>query len=160
SGASWPAYVSSAFPRFHDIYSQAGVGNSYGYLDDAGGATFTNTLTRALTNNSAIVQIVTWNDFGEGTIVEPTVEFGLRELGTIQNLRRKYLEPGFPYQTNDLTLALRFYNLRKQYAGNAAISAELNRVFTNIVTGALSTANLQMTGIESNHPVIYHLSYD
>ena len=34
----------------------------------------------------------------------------------------------------------------------------LNRVFTNIVSGTLSTANLQLTGIESGHPVIYDLS--
>jgi hypothetical protein len=36
----------------------------------------------------------------------------------------------------------------------------LNRTFTNIVSGALTTANLQLTGIESNHPVIYNLTYD
>jgi len=53
--ASWPAYISSAFPRFHDMYADAGAGASYGYLDDANGATFTNTLRCALTNNSAFV---------------------------------------------------------------------------------------------------------
>jgi hypothetical protein len=36
----------------------------------------------------------------------------------------------------------------------------LDRIFTNIVSGAVSTANLQLTGIESNKPVIYNLSYD
>src|SRR4029077_633034 len=46
----------------------------------------------------------------------------------------------------------------KQYGNNADISAELNRIFTNIVSGAASTANLQLTGIESNKPVIYQLS--
>ena len=56
-------------------------------------------------------------------------------------------------------LALRFYNLRRQYGNNAAISAELNRTFTNIVSGQVSTANLQLMGMESNHPVIYNLSY-
>ena len=166
-GAGWPAYVSSAFPRFHDIYYQAGVGPSYGYLDDASGVTFSNTLSRAMTNKSAIVQIVTWNDFGEGTIVEPTVagsetttEYGYADLGIVQNLRRQFLDSGFPYHTNDLALANRFYNLRKQYGNNPAMSAELNRVFANIVSGAVSTANLQLTGMESNRPVIYDLSTD
>lgn len=42
--------------------------------------------------------------------------------------------------------------------GNAYLSAEMNRVFTNIVSGALATANLQLTGMESNRPVIYNLS--
>jgi hypothetical protein len=152
--------VSSAFPRYHDIYAQAGVGASNGYLDDASGSTLTNTLSRALTNNSAIVQIVTWNDFGEGTMVEPTQEYGYRDLGIIQNLRRQYLDPGFSYRTNDLAMAFRFYNLRKQYGSTPALSAELDRAFTNIVSGKVSTANLQLTGMESSHPVIYNLSHD
>ena len=156
----WPGFVSSAFPRYHDIYAQAGVGSSNGYLDDANGATLANTLSRALTNNSTIVQIVTWNDFGEGTMVEPTQDYGYRDLGIIQNLRRQYLEPDFSYHTNDLAMAFRFYSLRKQYLNNAPISAELNRAFTNIVSGKVSTANLQLTGIESNHPAIYNLSHD
>jgi len=92
----WPSSVSSAFPRFHDIYAQAGVGRSYGYLDDGQGSTLTSTLSRAMTNNSALVQIATWNDFGEGTIVEPTVEYGYRDLAIIQDLRRQYLDPVSP----------------------------------------------------------------
>ena len=43
---------------------------------------------------------------------------------------------------------------------NPAISAELDRIFTNIVSGQVSMANLQLTGMESNRPVIYNLSYD
>jgi Glycosyl hydrolase family 99 len=157
---AWPSFVSSAFPRFHDIYAQAGVGASYGYLDDGNGSTLTNTLSRAMTNNSAIVQIVTWNDFGEGTVVEPTRDYGYRDLEIVQNLRRQYMDPGFPYHTNDLAMAFRFYNLRRQYGNNTSISSELNRIFTNMVSGNVVTANLQLSGIESNHPVIYNLSYD
>jgi hypothetical protein len=156
---AWPAFVSSAFPRFHDIYAQAGVEPSFGYLDDQNGATFQETLTRAMTNSSACVQVVTWNDFGEGTVVEPTVEYGYRDLGVIQSFRRQYLDPDFPFQTNDLLLPLRLYNLRKQYgAANAALSAEMDRVFTNIVSSNLTAAGLQLTGIESNVPVIYNAS--
>jgi len=159
-GGGWPAFISSAFPRFHDIYSQAGVSPSYGYLDDANGTTLISTLTRAMTNNSAFVQVVTWNDFGEGTVVEPTREHGYRDLGIVQDLRRQYLDPDFSYQTNDLVIPLRLYNLRKQYRNNPVVSAELNRIFTNIVSGDMSTADLQLTGIESSRPVIYNLSYD
>ena len=154
----WPAFISSAFPRFHDIYQQAGVGSSYGYLDDQNGNTFRETLTRALTNSSVIVQIVTWNDFGEGTIVEPTAEYGYRDLGIVQDLRRQYLDPEFPYHTNDLKLASRFYQLRKQYGGNSVVSAELDRIFNRIVAGDLVDANARLAGIESNAPVIYDVS--
>ena len=160
TATGWPNFISSAFPRFHDIYAQAVTSASYGQLDDASGSTLTSTLSRAMTNHSAIVQLVTWNDFGEGTIVEPTFDYGYRDLGIIQDVRRQYLDSSFPYHTNDLAMALRFYNLRKQYGNNPAVSAELNRIFTNIVSGALTTANLQLTGIESNHPMIYNLTYD
>jgi hypothetical protein len=157
-GAGWPAYISSAFPRFHDIYAQAGVGSSYGYLSDNTGLTFQRTLVRAMTNTSAVIQVVTWNDFGEGTIIEPTQEFGYRDLGLIQDYRRQYLEPGFPYHTNDLALATRLYNLRRQYASNAIVSAELDRAFRNLVSGNIETANQQLAGVESARPVVYNLS--
>ena len=158
--AAWPAFVSSGFPRFHDIYAQAGVGPSYGYLGDANGAILTNTLRRAMTNNSTIVQIVTWNDFGEGSIVEPTLDFGYRDLGIIQDLRRQYLDTGFAYHTNDLATAYQFYNLRKQYGGTPSVSAELDRIFTDIISGKLSDANSRLAGIASNRPVIYNLTFD
>jgi hypothetical protein len=155
---AWPAFVSSAFPRFHDIYSQAGVGPSYGYLADNSGDTLRQTLQRSMTNSSAVVQIVTWNDYGEGTVVEPTVEYGYRDLGIIQDYRRQFLDANFPYHTNDLTLALRLYNLRRQYVANSIVSAELNRAFSNIVSGNLTLANQQLMGVESTRPVIYNLS--
>jgi hypothetical protein len=155
--AAWPSFVSSGFPRFHDIYAQAGVGTSYGYLDDANGVTLTNTLMRALTNKSAIVQVVTWNDYGEGTIVEPTLDYGYRDLGIIQGFRRQYLDSSFSYGTNDLNTALRFYNLRKKYTASASMSAELDRIFTNVISGKLSLANQRVSAIESNRPVIYNL---
>src|SRR6266705_4266015 len=131
--SSWPAYISSAFPRFHDIYQKSGVRNYWGYLGDRHGDTFRETLSRGMTNSSAIVQVVTWNDFGEGSMIEPTHEYGYRDLGIIQDFRRLYLEPGYAGSTNDLTMAFQFYQLRRQSATNATISLELDRIFTNIV---------------------------
>lgn len=142
--AAWPAFISSAFARFHDIYQRAKVRNYWGYLGDRNGDTLRETLGRAMTNGSAIVQIVTWNDYGEGTVVEPTREYGFRDLGIIQDFRRQYLEAGFPHGTNDLALALQFYNLRKQSATNAALAGELDGVFTNIVSGKLDSARQQL----------------
>jgi hypothetical protein len=157
--ATWSACISSAFPRFHDIYQQAGVEPSFGCLDDNHGLTFQSTLQRAMTNSSSVVQVVTWNDFGEGTIIEPTVQYGYRDLSVIQNFRRLYLDSAFPFQSNDLSLPLRLYNLRKLYgAANAVMSAELDRVFTNIISSNLATAGLQLTAMESNVPVIYNAS--
>jgi len=105
-----------------------------------------------MTNKSAVVQVATWNDFGEGTIVEPTREYGFRDLGIIQDLRRQYLDASFPYQTNDVTMAYRLYNLRKQFGSYPAIAAELNRIFTNICSGKAATANLPIDRHRIQHP--------
>jgi hypothetical protein len=156
--AAWPEFVSSAFPRFHDIYAQAG-GSSYGYLSDNNGITFQETLARAMTNASTVIQLVTWNDFGEGTIIEPTAQYGYRDLGVVQNFRRQYLDSNFPYHTNDLALATRLYNLRRRFGTTSPVmSAEMDRAFSNIVSGNLTAAGLQLTGMETNVPVIYNLS--
>ena len=140
---SWPAFISGAFPRFHDIYQRAGMRN-YGYLGDRHGDTLRATLSRGMTNSSAIIQVATWNEFGEGTMVEPTQEYGYRDLGIIQDFRRQYLEPNFSCNTNDLGMALRFYNLRRLCLTNGVLSAELDHIFSNIVSDKIDVANLQL----------------
>jgi hypothetical protein len=147
--ASWPAFISSAFPRFHDIYKPAGVRDYWGYLGDNNGQVLRATLSRAMTNASTYVQIVTWNDFGEGTVVEPTREYGYRDLGIIQDLRRQYLDPAFAHHTNDLTLATRVHNLRRQNGNDTNLSAALDQVFTTIIDGNLKAASRRLTELES-----------
>jgi hypothetical protein len=142
--AGWPAFISSAFSRFHDIYQRAGVRNYWGYLGDRQGDTFRETLCRAMTNSAPIVQIVTWNDFGEGTMVEPTREYGFRDLGILQDLRRQYLQPDFSFRTNDLAMALEFYQLRHK-GSTATRSGQLDQVFTNLVCGRISSAREELS---------------
>ncbi|MEZ6128679.1 MAG: hypothetical protein R3C59_08340 [Planctomycetaceae bacterium] len=84
---SWPHAIPVAFPRFVDIYAQAKVGLSYGRLDDDEGKSFHRMLELGLKSKAPIVQLATWNDWGEGTQIEPSHEFGYRDLETIQKLR-------------------------------------------------------------------------
>jgi len=137
---AWPAYISSAFPRFHDVYQRAGVRDYWGYLGDRNGGTLRETLNRAWTNHSALVQIVTWNDFGEGTTIEPTKEYGFRDLRLIQALCRRKPDPPRSRPTNDLESVLRFYQLRQAAATNPPLAAALDEVFTNLVSGGEETA--------------------
>jgi hypothetical protein len=65
-------------------------------------------------------------------------------LGIIQDYRRQYLQPDFPFHTNDLAIALRFYSLRRQFAGDAVASAELDQVFTNLVSGNVRAAEVRL----------------
>jgi hypothetical protein len=148
--SAWSLFISSAFPRFHDIYQRAGVRNYWGYLGDRQGEIFRETLSRAMTNSSAIAQIVTWNDYGEGTMVEPTREYGYRDLGIIQDMRRQYLQPDFSFGTNDLATAFDFYSLRRQQGTNPALTEQLDEAFTNLVSGKLSAAREQMRKLKSD----------
>src|SRR5258706_5360958 len=125
--------VAGAFPGFHDIYKEAGVGSSYGYLDASNGDTFEFTFQKALKINPDVIQIVTWNDYGEGTMVEPTLETGYQYLETIQNIKIKSIDGKFPFTPQDLTLPLQIYNLRKQYAGNIQDNARLDEAVIAIL---------------------------
>ncbi|MEJ5237928.1 MAG: glycoside hydrolase family 71/99-like protein [Limisphaera sp.] len=152
---SWSLYISSAFPRFHDIYAEAGVGPSYGRLEDADGEVFRATLHRALTNRSTYVQLVTWNDYGEGTILEPTREFGFRDLEIIQDARRSYLDPAFSRTSGDLTLAWRLYQLRRRFAGQPLAEVELDHVFSLVKDGELASAGRLLEAMEVQRPVLH-----
>jgi len=150
--ADWPAFVSSAFPRFHDIYQRAGVRNYWGYLGDRHGQTLRETFGRAMTNNSALVQVVTWNDFGEGTMIEPTKEYGFRDLKLIQDFCRPHRDALPAAVADDLPLALRFYQLRRRAGTDAALNAVLDRVFAALVSGDESGAAAQLTQLETRYP--------
>jgi hypothetical protein len=115
-----------AFPRFHDYYKAAGAGEGYGLVPDEDGKTYRTTLEEAVGRGAPVVQVATWNDWGEGTQIEPSREFGYRDLETTQSVRRR-LDPGFPFRPSDLRLPLRVYRLRKEGKGDperlAAVSA-------------------------------------
>ena len=104
------------------------------------GGTYTDTLTQALQSSASIVQIVTWNDWGEGTQIEPSVQVGYRDLETTQRLRRQFLDPSFARTAADLLLPVEWFRLRKKYADNPAVEARLDTVFPLVVAGHLDRA--------------------
>jgi Glycosyltransferase WbsX len=110
---SWPRSIPVAFPRFVDIYAEANLHASYGRFPDDHGKSFSRMLERALQSNAPIVQLATWNDWGEGTQIEPSLEFGYRDLETVQTLRRKYVNPKFTLQPPDLQLPHRLLVARR-----------------------------------------------
>ncbi len=103
--SNWSAAIPAAFPRFDDIYREAKVNEGYPQLPDNNGRTLQSTLDKALKSKAPIIQIATWNDWGEGTQIEPSVEFGYRDLEFLQKALKKDIDPGtahdlntFPYQ--------------------------------------------------------------
>ena len=138
--AGAPYLITSAFPGFHDIYKEAGVGESYGFLDPLNGETFSSILHLAITHNPDVIQIATWNDYGEGTIVEPTAEFGYQYLDTLQSVKRG-LDAAFGLKEEDLQWPLQILTLRLRFAGNSEIGSALNRVYSLIVSGRRDSIN-------------------
>lgn len=138
--ARWEYSVAGAFPGFYDIYQEAGVRASYGYLDAQQGETLRFTLQLALEQNPDVIQLITWNDYGEGTIIEPTEEFEYQYLEIVQDTRRAIQDTEFPYTPDDLRLPLRLLSVRKAYAGNDAVNAQLDMAFDALLAGDRDTA--------------------
>lgn len=139
--------VASAFPAFHDIYKEAGVRSSYGSIDPADGETFRSTLARSLAAQPDIIQLVTWNDYGEGTIIEPTEEFGYARLEIVQETRAS-IDSDFAPDADALELPLRLFNLRKAHKNDADIAVQLDAIFDAILGGDYAGADAALTALE------------
>jgi hypothetical protein len=115
----------SAYPGFVDFYEEGGLGQVVSFeIPHNGGQTLAELLDLAemFSNKIQFLQLNTWNDFGEGTMFEPTVETGFEYLKQMQQYT------GVPYGEAELQLVYRLYLARKKYAGNAAIEASLDEV--------------------------------
>lgn len=133
----WPQAIPVAFPRFVDIYAEAKVGPSYGRLDDDQGKSFRMMLERALQSKAWLVQIATWNDWGEGTIIEPSHVFEYRDLEAILELRRQYAPTaGIATTPDDLRLPARLLQRRRSASSNAERQT-LDRIATLLADGKL-----------------------
>jgi hypothetical protein len=131
--------VAGAFPGFQDIYQEAGVGSSYGYLDAQDGKTFELTLQKAIEQEPDVIQLITWNDYGEGTNIEPTVEYGYRYLEMVQGARTKSTGAKAVYSSEDLRLPLTLFQLRKKHS-DWKIQAELDKAYEAMLAGETEKA--------------------
>lgn len=136
----WPVAMPAAFARFHDIYAEAKVRPSYGTIPDDGGQTYATTLKRALESGAPLVQVATWNDWGEGTMVEPSVEFRYRDLEVTQRLRRELVDPDFASGPDELRLAHRLYLLRSGRDARPALSETLDKAAAALAASRFSEA--------------------
>ena len=147
---TWPQSIPAAWPRFDDIYAQAGVHSSWGHIDDREGRTYAETLERALESNAPVIQLVTWNDWGEGTQIEPSVEAGYRDLETTQRERRR-LDPAFPYTAQDLRLPIALYALQKKAGTDPVRRAKLDKISRLLFAGRMGQARTSLVAGAKNN---------
>jgi hypothetical protein len=121
--------IGSAYPGFKDFYAQGGGGAAIGWtIEHNNGATLDETLAMAKNANLNYLQLITWNDFGEGTMFEPTVEFGYTYIEKVKAFAGvKNTENVFP----DIS---QLYNLRTQKKGNADAQKKLDQAFNYFVS--------------------------
>ena len=94
-----------AYPGFKDYYQQGGWDTEIGWELPVSASTMEATLDLAATHQSKLdfLQLITWNDFGEGTMIEPTEEFEFAFLEEIQTYT------GVSYTLAELQLVYEWY---------------------------------------------------
>ncbi len=138
-----------AYPGFEDIYAQAGLHESYGRIDPREGRTLAETLDRALASGAPLVQVATFNDFGEGTVVEPTWKWGYRHLEEIQR------RIGEEHEPSDLRLPILLYQLRKRGADKATLDEAASRLFAGETGEAAKRLDQAKAELETGHPAVF-----
>lgn len=129
--------VGSAYPGFDSFYVEGGwtEGINLWSIDHDQGQTFAETLNYTHHEIADFIQLITWNDFGEGTMIEPTEEFGFMYLQLLQQYT------GVEYTTNDLNVALDLYLARKAFKNNSTAQFYLDRTYTHIKRQNLKRAD-------------------
>lgn len=116
-------YIGGAMPGFWDVYKEFNQGSGYTRYDDEGGALFDRQLAAAKSAGLKWLQISTWNDYGEGTIIEPTEEFKYRYLTKLQDFT------GVAYRQVHLESIFKWYQLSVKYAGDSAKKQVLKKCY-------------------------------
>ena len=118
-----------AYPGFDDYYQEGGTSTVIGFdIPHNNGQTLASVLAldSQYSANLDFLQLATFNDYGEGTMFEPTVETGFSYLVQIQQFT------GVPYGQAELELVYKLYRLRKGNVGNAAIQAQLGQASADL----------------------------
>lgn len=130
--------MGSVYPGFNAFYAAGGWGGNPFYIAANGSGTFRQTLDLALNSNVGHIQLATWNDYGEGTMIEPTREFGYSLLTYLQE------RLGVNYRQPELELVHDLYKQRKQYKGNAAQQDRLTQAFYYLVSLQIGNARNEL----------------
>ena len=109
----------------------------------------TATIQRAWESEAEVIQIATWNDFGEGTMIEPTRELGYQCLEAIQNQVYAFDAARLKTNRSALGLPIRLYQLQKLHAKNKSIAGELERVSQLLFEEEYETAAEQIRRLET-----------
>ncbi|MEE2938041.1 MAG: glycoside hydrolase family 99-like domain-containing protein, partial [Planctomycetota bacterium] len=127
------------------IYLQAGVSKGYPQLADDDGATLEATLKKAIQSQASIIQIATWNDWGEGTQIEPSREHQYRDLRLIQKWCRKDTPKDEATRKTEFRIPGQILKLRQ---GKTQTPPELDQAVLELAAGNLEQARVLLQKIK------------
>ncbi|MDG1570834.1 glycoside hydrolase family 71/99-like protein [Robiginitalea sp. M366] len=117
--------VGSAYPGFRSYYSRGGWDwGSNAFVITPSVANLHESLQYTHHAASDFVQLITWNDFGEGTMIEPSREFGFTLLETVQQYTGVQVKP------KEMELAAHLYLMRQEFRDQPEVMALLDRSYT------------------------------
>lgn len=150
--------IGSVYPSFQNYSELGGWGLQHDWeILPQGGNTFVETLNYTHHQTADFIQLATWNDFGEGTPIEPTDEFGFMYLQLLQEYT------GVEFSPEDLQVAQDLYYLRKEFASEGSnsktssadkreaktkVQKYLDRAYQQIKKGNMQRARLILWAIE------------
>ncbi len=121
------AYAAAAAAPGFDDTGVWGWGNGPRIVDRRGGSTYDEHWTAILARRPDAIQVVTWNDFQEGSTIEPSMEYGFDYLDHterwVERLNRR------PARLKDNAWPYRLFRLRQRIAllPDPAVRGELDR---------------------------------
>jgi hypothetical protein len=126
------------YPGFNPFYAAGGWPGptwkiSYTLKPDntEGGDTFASTFSLGMYAGDPL-QIATWNDYGEGTMIEPTNQFQYRFLTTLQT------SVGATYTDAELKIVKMLYDQRRQFGSSK--QSQLDQASTALANLDVATA--------------------
>jgi glycoprotein endo-alpha-1,2-mannosidase len=143
--------VGGAYGGFNDYYFEGGWRTSDAddwVINHNNIDVFKQTLQLMDNEPVAFIQLITWNDFGEGTMLEPTREFGFEYLKEIQQYT------GSIFKEEHLELPYRFYQLKKSYPNNKRLNRVLDGLYKFIFKLELKKARRLLRKIRQYYPVL------
>ena len=132
--SSWNRRFGCAYPGFKAFYKDGGMEEDIPWVIPYSVDTFTTTLYSALVHTNQI-QLITWNDYGEGTIIEPTVEFGYQFLTALQKTLF------FNRNQTDLEKVTAIFKAKQSCSGDKTCLAQLEKQHFDFVLGPHSPLN-------------------
>lgn len=121
--------------EFREFYEEGGWGaTGQSDIPNRNGDLFKETLERAKTENVDFIQLITWNDWGEGTAIEPSLDYEFHQLTIVQEF------VGIQPNPSDLELAVRLYQKRKEHKGKELENKKLDQVFYYLISLQLDKA--------------------